>query len=589
MPKAEHYTPAAIRAALDQQEITPALLDETVRRQLRAIAALQLDDDTTLRPEAIDTLEHRALNREVARSGFVLLKNDRRSCRSSAASCGGSRWSARAAIWSTAAGAAPTSPPPARRRWWMPCASRSASRCASTTPPARPRRTPSSQSRPPSCGRRRATWARACSASTSSAGSAPARPSWSASTAPSTSAGSWPRRPPGCPRTTSPCAGPASSCRRSRGSTCSPYAPTTARACYLDGKLVIDNWGDHAPTLKTTEIELVAGKAYDLRLEYYEGIIGASVELLWQRADKDPLRRVSRDRARSRHRARGRGQWHVRRAGGRGPDLAGPARPAERHRARGRGRQSQGRGHHHRRGRGGHAVARPGRRRAARLVPRPGGGQGHGGRPARRHEPLGQAAGDLPQATGGRARGSATSPARAARSTYQEGLLVGYRGYDTRGVAPLFPFGYGLSYTTFAYRDLGVTPWHHERGVTARLKVKNTGSRRGAEVVQLYVHGPDTRHRPAGAGAARLRQGHARPGRGARSRPPARRRAPSPSTTSAVPSRTPGGSSPAHTKSAPAAPRATSACARRSTYRSGGHERPALGGSGGRKHYAQAR
>jgi beta-glucosidase len=83
-------------------------------------------------------------------------------------------------------------------------------------------------------------------------------------------------------------------------------------------------------------------------------------------------------------------------------------------------------------------------------------------------------------------------PGAGGKVTYQEGLLVGYRGYDTRGIAPLFPFGFGLSYTTFAYRELTVSPWDRERGVTARLKVKNTGSRRGAEVVQLYVHGPRT-------------------------------------------------------------------------------------------------
>jgi len=61
---------------------------------------------------------------------------------------------------------------------------------------------------------------------------------------------------------------------------------------YIDGKLVVDDWGDHPPTLKTVQIELVGGNSYDLRLEYFEGIVGASVELLWQRADKDPFRRV---------------------------------------------------------------------------------------------------------------------------------------------------------------------------------------------------------------------------------------------------------------------------------------------------------
>jgi beta-glucosidase len=76
MPKGEHFSPVAIRRALDKKEIEPAVLDEMVRRQLRAIAALHLDEDASEHPEAIDTLEHRALNREAARSGFVLLKND---------------------------------------------------------------------------------------------------------------------------------------------------------------------------------------------------------------------------------------------------------------------------------------------------------------------------------------------------------------------------------------------------------------------------------------------------------------------------------------------------------------------------------
>jgi len=76
MPKGEFFSPAALRGALDKKEIELAHLDEMVRRQLRVIAALHLDDDATEHPEAIDTLEHRALNRETARSGFVLLKNE---------------------------------------------------------------------------------------------------------------------------------------------------------------------------------------------------------------------------------------------------------------------------------------------------------------------------------------------------------------------------------------------------------------------------------------------------------------------------------------------------------------------------------
>ena len=75
---------------------------------------------------------------------------------------------------------------------------------------------------------------------------------------------------------------------------------------------------------------------------------------------------------------------------------------------------------------------------------------------------------------------------------YREGLYVGYRYYQTAGVKPAFPFGYGLSYTSFAYSDLKAD----EKGVT--LTVTNTGSCAGAEVVQLYVAKPDAKvFRPA--------------------------------------------------------------------------------------------
>lgn len=74
---------------------------------------------------------------------------------------------------------------------------------------------------------------------------------------------------------------------------------------------------------------------------------------------------------------------------------------------------------------------------------------------------------------------------------YQEGVYVGYRYYDKSGTAVRWPFGYGLSYTEFAYSDLTVD------GDTVSVAVKNTGAFAGAEVVQLYLHAPqDGLHRP---------------------------------------------------------------------------------------------
>ncbi|MFJ7218340.1 glycoside hydrolase family 3 C-terminal domain-containing protein [Amycolatopsis sp. NPDC098790] len=71
---------------------------------------------------------------------------------------------------------------------------------------------------------------------------------------------------------------------------------------------------------------------------------------------------------------------------------------------------------------------------------------------------------------------------------YSEGLQVGYRWFDAQGRAPLFPFGYGLSYTTFAFSGLSVRPTRD--GATATFTVRNTGHRAGAEVAQLYLGFP---------------------------------------------------------------------------------------------------
>jgi len=74
---------------------------------------------------------------------------------------------------------------------------------------------------------------------------------------------------------------------------------------------------------------------------------------------------------------------------------------------------------------------------------------------------------------------------------YGEGLFVGYRGYDAAGTAVAFPFGHGLSYTTFGYSDLTVSSG--DAGLAVALTVTNTGDRAGREVVQAYVSVPDSK------------------------------------------------------------------------------------------------
>lgn len=76
------------------------------------------------------------------------------------------------------------------------------------------------------------------------------------------------------------------------------------------------------------------------------------------------------------------------------------------------------------------------------------------------------------------------------RVNYSEGLLTGYRWYDTRKLPVLYPFGHGLSYTTFAYSDFKIsrTEIKADEETEISLKVTNTGARAGSQVIQLYIH-----------------------------------------------------------------------------------------------------
>jgi len=73
---------------------------------------------------------------------------------------------------------------------------------------------------------------------------------------------------------------------------------------------------------------------------------------------------------------------------------------------------------------------------------------------------------------------------------YKEGVLVGYRWYDTKNIEPLYPFGFGLSYTTFKYNDLKLSSdkISKKKPITVSFTLKNTGKRASAEIAQLYVH-----------------------------------------------------------------------------------------------------
>ena len=86
-------------------------------------------------------------------------------------------------------------------------------------------------------------------------------------------------------------------------------------------------------------------------------------------------------------------------------------------------------------------------------------------------------------------------PGENGKVYYGERLFVGYRYYDLKRIAPLFPFGFGLSYTSFAYGDLQLSATQIQPGetLTVALDVTNSGSVAGQEIVQLYVHDSESR------------------------------------------------------------------------------------------------
>ena len=97
---------------------------------------------------------------------------------------------------------------------------------------------------------------------------------------------------------------------------------------------------------------------------------------------------------------------------------------------------------------------------------------------------------DVPAAT------TAQWPGQNGTVQYSEGVQVGYRWYDAKNKEPLFPFGYGLSYTTFGYSGLTVSAPDASGNVAVGFDVTNTGTRAGAEVAQVYVGQPASSGEP---------------------------------------------------------------------------------------------
>jgi beta-glucosidase len=109
-------------------------------------------------------------------------------------------------------------------------------------------------------------------------------------------------------------------------------------------------------------------------------------------------------------------------------------------------------------------------------------------------QPPAAAGGGRGGAGGGMGMGGGRGQATPFDVPYTEKLQVGYKWYDAQNKEPLFPFGFGLSYTTYAYSDLKATASGHD--VTVSFNVKNTGKRAGKEIAQVYLTLPASTNEP---------------------------------------------------------------------------------------------
>ncbi|MFA5257249.1 MAG: glycoside hydrolase family 3 C-terminal domain-containing protein, partial [Opitutales bacterium] len=259
---------------------------------------------------------------------------------------------------------------------------------------------------------------------------------------------------------------------------------------YVDGKLVSNNWGTHGMFQTVGRVALEAGRSYDIRIDYYEGGGGSGVKLVWQ----DPATAHPAPALAEAVEAASKADVVIMCVGntadfeGEAKDVAGFDMPL--------GQEALI-----------EAVAAVNKHVAVVIY---GGtaqkvtgwvddvsalldayypGQEGGDALARILFGEVNPSGKLPFSF---IQDASQSPATGhymdsdLRVPYDEGVFVGYKWYETHGVTPLFPFGYGLSYTTYAYSNLKVTKTG-EWTASVSIDVTNTGERAGAEVVQLYV------------------------------------------------------------------------------------------------------
>ena len=258
---------------------------------------------------------------------------------------------------------------------------------------------------------------------------------------------------------------------------------------FLDDKLLIDHWSDHAISAKTATVTLEAGHAYALRFEYYQAAGAAIVRLGWTPPGHDEIAEAAQLAGTSdvavvvvglsnRLESEGLDRTELQLTG-RQEALIEAVRAANPRTIVVLNN-------------GGAILMDRWLKQIPALVeawyPGQEGGQALADVLFGDVNPSGKLPVTFPKSWQN-CPAYGNYPGDAGTVRYAEGIFVDYRHFDRNGIAPLFPFGHGLSYTTFEYSALAVRPAHAlpEARAEVRLSLKNTGSRAGEEVVQLYV------------------------------------------------------------------------------------------------------
>jgi beta-glucosidase len=266
---------------------------------------------------------------------------------------------------------------------------------------------------------------------------------------------------------------------------------------YINGQLVIDNWRDQALTTETAQVQLTAGTPVQIEVDYYQGGGAAQVNLGWEPPGQDLIAQAAAVAAKSDVAVVYANDFESE-----GGDLSNIDLPGDQNQlidavaaANPNTVVVLNTGS---------AVTMPWLDKVKGVFEAWYPGQEAGDAIAALLYGDVNPSGKLPvtfPASLGQVPASTTAqwPGENGQVAYSEGLDVGYRWYDAKNLTPLFPFGYGLSYTSFQFSHLRVegSKLQENGKLTVSADVTNTGARSGAEVAQLYLGDPASTGEPA--------------------------------------------------------------------------------------------